>query len=307
MNFTTTLFNVLIMLFYMAIGFIVTKAKKATASHAKTLSALLLYVCGPAMILSAFEAVEYSLDNLKQMGIFFLASLLIQVLVIMILYYALRKKFSDAKYRVLTFGAACGNVGFFGLPLVQALFPNDPIVSCYSSVYVMSMNIIAFTLGVFLITQEAKYVSLKTAILNPTSLAIFVALPLYIFKIHFPQVLGNAINILGKMTTPLCMIVLGMRLSTVNILSLFKRPFAYLACAMKLIIFPLFAYLCVYFLPFLDETFKSCILILSAAPSGAIILSLAELHDTEQELCANVVLLTTILCVITIPLLLLIL
>ena len=58
----------------MAIGFIVTKAKKATASHAKTLSALLLYVCGPAMILSAFEAVEYSLDNLKQMGIFFLAS-----------------------------------------------------------------------------------------------------------------------------------------------------------------------------------------------------------------------------------------
>ena len=208
MNFTTTLFNVLIMLFYMAIGFIVTKAKKATASHAKTLSALLLYVCGPAMILSAFEAVEYSLDNLKQMGIFFLASLLIQVLVIMILYYALRKKFSDAKYRVLTFGAACGNVGFFGLPLVQALFPNDPIVSCYSSVYVMSMNIIAFTLGVFLITQEAKYVSLKTAILNPTSLAIFVALPLYIFKIHFPQVLGNAINILGKMTTPLCMICL---------------------------------------------------------------------------------------------------
>lgn len=61
------------------------------------------------------------------------------------------------------------------------------------------------------------------------------------------------------------------------------------------------------FLAILDETFKSCILILSAAPSGAIILSLAELHDTEQELCANVVLLTTILCVITIPLLLLIL
>lgn len=142
----------------MALGFMITKFKKASASHAKTLSALLLYVCGPAMILSAFEAVEYSTENLKQMGLFFLVSLIIQVLVIMIMYYILRKKYSDAKYRILTFGAACGNVGFFGLPLVQALFPNEPIVSCYSSVYVMSMNIIAFTLGVFLITQEASYV-----------------------------------------------------------------------------------------------------------------------------------------------------
>jgi len=307
MEFKTTLINVLMMIFYLLIGYVLAKCDKACDKHARTISSLLLYVCGPAMVISAFLSLEYNQNDLKQMGLFFIVTLILQIIVILILFLILRIKYSDAKYRILTFGAVCGNVGFFGLPLVRAIFPNDPIVSCYSSVYVMSMNLIAFTLGVFLITQDNKFVSLKAAILNPTTLAILVALPLYIFKVQFPATITDTINLLGKMSTPLCMIVLGLRMSAMNILSIFKNKFTYLACLLKLIIFPLFCYLCVYFIPGLDNTFKACILILSAAPSGAIILSLAELHQTEQDLCASVVLLCTLLCVITIPVLSLIL
>lgn len=306
MEFKVTLINVLIMLFYLAIGYVLTKFDKACDKHARTISSLLLYVCGPAMIISAFDSLTYNTQDLIQMGLFFIATLVLQIVVILIIFLILRKKYDDAKYRILTFGAACGNVGFFGLPLVNGLFPDYPIVSCYSSVYVMSMNLIAFTLGVFLITQDKKYVSIKAAILNPTTLAILVALPLYIFNIHFPSTISSTFSLLGKMTTPLCMIVLGLRLSAMKLKDVFTRPFAYLCCLLKLIVFPLFAYLCVYFIPGLDQTFKVCILALSAAPSGAIILSLAELHQTEQELCANVVLLSTLLCVITIPCLMLI-
>lgn len=306
MYFATTLINVLLMLFYLSIGFILAKCDKACDKHARTLSSLLLYVCGPAMIISAFDSLEYNVSDLKSMGLFFVITLVIQLIIVLIMFVILKKKYSDSKYRILTFGAICGNVGFFGLPLVKALFPNDPIVSCYSSVYVMSMNLIAFTLGVFLITLNKKYISIKAAILNPTSIAIIIALPLYIFKIHFPKEIASTISLLGSMTTPICMIVLGLRLSAMNLKALFLEPFAYLTCAFKLIVFPLLAYLAVYFIPGLDSTFKACILVLSAAPSGAIILSLAELHQTEQELCANVVLLATLSCLITIPLLMLI-
>ncbi len=307
MEFKTTLVNVLMMIFYMLIGYVLAKCDKACDKHARTISSLLLYVCGPAMIISAFLSLEYNTNDLKQMGLFFIVTLILQILVVLILYLLLKRKYEDSKYRVLTFGAVCGNVGFFGLPLVRAIFPNDPIVSCYSSVYVMSMNLIAFTLGVFLITQDKKFVSLKAAILNPTTLAIIVALPLYIFKVKFPTTINDTISLLGKMSTPLCMIVLGLRMSAMNVLSIFKNKFTYIACVLKLIIFPLFCYLCVYFIPGLDQTFKACILILSAAPSGAIILSLAELHQTEQDLCASVVLMCTIVCTITIPVLSLIL
>jgi hypothetical protein len=58
------------------------------------------------------------------------------------------------------------------------------------------------------------------------------------------------------------MIILGVRLATVKFAELFKRPFVYIACVGKLIIFPLFCYLAVCFLP-LDLPFKASILILS--------------------------------------------
>ena len=66
---------------------------------------------------------------------------------------------------------------------------------------------------------------------------------------------------------------------------------------------PLVAYGIVLLIPGLDETFRDCMLILSAAPSAAVILSLAELHRCEQELSANVVLLTTLASIVTLPLL----
>ena len=88
---------------------------------------------------------------------------------------------------------------------------------------------------------------------------------------------------------------------------LFTRPFAYISSAMKLIVYPIAAYLLVYFIPGLDATFKSCVLVLSAVPSGAIILSLAELHRCEQENAASVLLMSSMLCAFTIPLVLLIL
>ena len=76
---------------------------------------------------------------------------------------------------------------------------------------------------------------------------------------------------------------------------------------MKLFIFPLVSYFLVYFIPFFDNEFKSSIFILSGAPCAALILSLAELHSTEQELSANVVLVSTILSVFTLPILTIIL
>lgn len=303
MGFQVTAINVLLMLFYLSIGYVLAKCNKAVDTHARTISSLLLYVCGPAMIISAFNSLSYNSNDFINMSLFFGVTLIIQIAVIILLYLILRKKYTDAKYRILTFGGTCGNVGFFGLPLVTALFPDQPIVSCYSSVYVMSMNLIAFTLGVYLITQNKKYISLKAAILNPTSIAIIVAVPLYLFNIHFPSPIDTTLSLLGKMTTPLCMIILGLRLSSMKFKDVFCKPFAYICCALKLVVFPLFGYLCVYFVPAFDVTFKVCILILSAAPSGATILSLAELHETEQDLCATVVLLATLLCVISIPLL----
>lgn len=305
MGVQTVFINVLIMLFYMACGFVLVKTKKASPDHARSFSGLLIYVCSPCLVLSAFQSMDYSLLSFGKAAQFFGVSLATQLLFMGLLFLLLHRRYGVSKYRILTIGSVLGNVGFFGLPLVTGLFPDQPIVACYSTMYITSMNFLVFTLGVFLITQKKQYISLKAAILNPTTLSVAAAIPLYLLQIRFPTPMADAVSLLGKMSTPLCMVILGKRLASMDLKTVFAQPFAYVVCALKLIAYPLFALLCVWFLPFFDETFKICLYVLSAAPSGAIILSLAELHGCEQRLSANVVLLTTLCSLITLPLMLL--
>ena len=307
MDFTTTLYNVLIMFFYMIPAFILIKVGKAEPHHAKTVSAILLYISFPCMIFNSFQSIKFDWDILGKIFLFFLITLILITLDIVICFLILNKKYDQPKYRMLSIASALGNVGFLGAPLISGLYPDSPIVVCYSSIYTSSLTIIGFTVGVYALTTNKNYMSLYSALYNQGTISIGIAVIIYLAEWAFPKILGDAVSLLAKMSTPLCMHILGMRLATANFLTLFKRPFVYVTCFLKLIVFPLVSYLIVYFLPFLDEEFKSSIFILSGAPCAAVILSLAELYNTEQELSANVVLVSTILCVVTLPILTIIL
>lgn len=293
--------SVLMMLAYMAMGFSLCKVNKATVSHAKSLSAVLIYIMNPAMLINAFLQLEYSHENLVKIGRYFCASFLVQILFFGLLFLLFRKKYEDAKYRILSAGGVLGNVGFMGMPLIASIFPDEPIVLCYSSINVTTMNLIVFTIGIYLITNDKKYVSLKNAIFNPTTIAILVSIPLFIFRVNFPEQILNAISILAKAVTPMCMIILGMRLSASRFKDIFTRPFVYGTAVFKLILFPLFAFLIVKLMVFLDPVAKATVIVLATVPAGAVIDSLAEMYECEQELAANVVLMTTLISVITIP------
>ena len=309
MAFKVSLTTVLITLCYIIPGYLLGKAKKAKDTHLSTLSAILIYVGSPALIISSFLNIDFTKTTTKNMGLFFIITLAIQTIFLSLVYLALRKKQSDAKYRVMTIGSVLGNVGYFGLPIVKALFPSYPIASVFSAVYVVSMNILVFTMGVYCVTGDRKYVSLKTAVFNPSTAGLIIGLILYFTKANsflsgnfWYDSANNAISLLAKMTTPLCMIILGVRLSTVSFKRLFTNKLAYIIVFGKLIVYPLFAYACVYFLP-VAQIVKACVLTLSATPCAAIVLSLAEMHAGERELPSNCILISTILCFLTIPLL----
>lgn len=281
---------------------------KASADHLSTVSVILVYICSPCMIMSSFLSLEYSAERLLDMGTVLCAdSLYCNAAFMLILYCIFRKKFNLNKYRILTIGAVLGNVGSSDLPIISALLPENPEVMCYSSVYVISMNILVFTAGIYCLTGKKEYLSIRSAVFNPTMLGLAVGLPLFLTNADdwMPQLLKNGIGIFGKMTTPLCMLILGVRLANVSLKKLLSRPFVYLICAAKLILFPLFCYLAVYFLP-LPESFKISMLVLSGVPCASVIMGLAEIHHSETELAANCVLLSTLLCLFTIPLLTLI-
>ncbi|MBQ9760723.1 MAG: AEC family transporter [Clostridia bacterium] len=307
-SFQIALVNVLITLFYLVPGYIVRKMGKVSPEHLPTLSAVLVYIGNPFLCVSAFMSLDFSVAMTLNMLWFFLATLILQSLFMLLLYAILRKREKESKFRVLTIGSVVGNVGFFGIPILRALYPANPELACYSTVFTLSMNILIFTVGVFCLTGDKKYMSLKSAIFNPTVFSILIAFPVYLFglKNYFPAALTNAINTVGAMTTPLCMFILGIRLASAPLKRIFSRPIVYVTAALKLLAFPLFCYAMVYFLP-VSDIFKAGILVLTGMPCASVLLSMAEIHKSETEMAANCQLVSTLLCFLTIPILTLLL
>lgn len=328
MDFTTTFFNVLMVLIYALPGFILVKTKLANASHLKTLSTILVYVFSPCMILSAFQGVSVSKKLTINILLFLGISTLIQILMIALYFLVFRviKKIRGKKYdsdgveipmkekRLGIVAVALGNVGFFGLPIINALLPEYSEAKIYSTIFCVTMNFIVFTLGAYAATGDKKYMSIKAAILNPTTITAVFAGILYAFDIKYANLFGSfgpilddGISLLGKMTTPICMLILGMRLGAVDLSHLFTDPSVYIFSIIKMVVFPILSYLIVYFIPGLDYGFKASILILCAAPMASMILNIAEMLGSEQEYAAKLVLVSTLMSIITIPLVVLVL
>ncbi len=303
MSFQIALIQVLLTLFYILPGYAVSKMKKASARHLPTLSAVLVYVCGPCLHISAFLSMDFSWEGLRDMGLVFVLTFFLQAAFMAALYLILRAKKEDGRYRIWNIACALGNVGFFGLPVVKALLPDHPEAACFSAIFCVSMNILVFTMGVYCLTNDKKYMSLRSAVLNPTMLGFALAMPLYMLgaKRFLPVQALDAIELLGRMSTPLCMLILGIRLAQSPVKKLFTQPLVYAVSFSKLAAFPLFCWAVVSLLP-LSMPIRASVVILSAAPCASIILSLAELHGSGAEFSANCLLVSTLLCFLTIPL-----
>jgi predicted permease len=106
------------------------------------------------------------------------------------------------------------------------------------------------------------------------------------------------------MATPVCMIILGMRLALVPIKPMFTSKVQYLAIALKLLVFPLLTLALVGILP-VERNYVRGVYILACAPVGNLVLSFSELLGEGQDVAANVVLLSTLLSLMTIPVMML--
>ncbi len=251
-------------------------------------------------------------DFTKELGVNLLIFLgiitAVQLVFIGLFYLIFRKKMGDIRYRITTIATTLSNCSFLGVPLLEAIFPNSPNVAVYSMMYFLSMSLLGWTLVSAIITRDKKYISVKKIILNPATLSIAVSLPFFFtgFKISADngQLLGqieNMINILGKMTTPICMLVMGMRLATIKFKSLFNNWMQYFAVAINQVVFPL----CVLGLLTLlkvDEELKWCMFVMCSCPIAAVIQNYAEILGEGQDISANMVLLGTLTSIVTLPL-----
>ena len=223
-------------------GYVLMKRRMLSETCIPGFSKILLFVCQPCLAVYSFSELEFSKQTLINLGVFALLIILIHAIMLGGAYAVLRKKAIEPIYRIITIGTTFGNCAFFGIPIIEALMKESaPSLIVYTTVYAFVMNILGWTVGSAIISHNAKYISLKQIFLNPAMFGVVIALIIYIMGIDFPKELDSMIEYTARMATPLSMIVMGMRLATVKLSSVFSDFRIYLTIAVKQILMPLVA------------------------------------------------------------------
>ncbi len=308
MDFLNTFINVLLVVVLAVPGYCLRKAKLLPENTAGIFAVLLLYISQPFLMISSLLSKTFESSMLLDFAWILLFAVLLQLLV----YFAAKLFF--VKEKDMAAKRACeacsylGNVGFMGIPVMQMLFPENPEMILYTVVYNIAFNAMTWTLGVFAVTGERKFVKPLKVVLNPPTIAVIIALPLFFCNVAVPEQVMTPIRYLGDMTLPLSMIILGLRLADMRLISLVNDWKVYMVAFVKLVVSPLLCLgvlvLCGLFMP-IGRTVIIALYIIAAMPTASSALNFAEMYGGAKETAAAATLMNTIICIATIPILML--
>lgn len=298
---TLILIKQILLLFIMiGVGYLAGAVKKLDSDGSKQLTNLILFFLTPAVIFSAFQ-IDYDPRLATNMLIAAGVAVLTIALGILLSKIIYRGETPDRK-RLLTFGTAFFNAGFFTLPLLAALLGNEGVI--YGAVFVAVFNIALWTYGVRLMSDSGSKIDWKN-LLNPNLFAIFFGLICFTFSLELPEIVGTTLTSLGSMQSPLAMIVIGTQFYVYRkAFTLADKGIWKLVFTRNLLI-PLLM-LPIAFLVAKDSTlFFTCILT-AAAPAPLNTVLFATRFDRDVCLGIQAVFLTTFLVAITLPLIMMI-
>ncbi|MDC4241354.1 AEC family transporter [Clostridium tertium] len=262
----------------------------------KGLRRILLEITLPLLVINSFS---FSFD--EGMGRNIITAFIYSILFMIlggIISYILLKPLKGEKKKILHFANFFSNCGFIGFPIINSIFGAEGVV--YTSIFNMVFTIFLWTYGVMIFSDKLSKENIKKVLLNPSIIAVYIGIPIMIFNIKLPASILDTTKIVGDMTAPISMIIVGSILSKVKIKSIFKEASVYYGALIKLIVIPLAIYMIKLIIKD-NSSVIDTIIVIQAMPAAAMTSIFAADFDKEKEYGAIVVFVTTLLSIITIP------
>lgn len=302
----SNLFDRMIMLFiYIFVGFIAAKTKIIDDDCVKKVNKVLLYIGQPAMIISSVLDTELDMSIGDVVELFVLA-MIMQVLLLIFAYaftpVYVRNKSDRGLFK---FMVAFGNVGFMGIPVITALFGDSAVFM--ASICMVPFFLFVYSVGIILLKGRAKGERIDFKfLLNPALISTFIAVALFFAELPLPTAVIDASTGLAGMLIPLSMVVIGANLGMCRFSELFVDWRMYALCLVKLIISPVLMYfICGVFVT--NEVFHGILVVSAAMPVAALASMLSTEYGTDVRVASRGVFISTLLSLVTIPMVLYIL
>lgn len=288
--------EVIILSLVMLVGAYARKRNIITEETKKSLSNLLENITLPFLLISSFN-FSYSKDMVINAKTIFMYSIIIHVVLIFIS-KILTFKYPENSQKVLRFVTVFSNCGFMGYPVLEGLFGKIGIF--YGAIYNIPFNIFMLSAGVMIYTGKKDLKTLKYILVHPAIIATVCGLLMFIFKIKLPYSIQTTFSVVGSMTTPLSMIIVGAMLAEVKFKQLFKGSLVYYASFLRLILVP-FLTLSILKLLHADRLLLQVSVVIEAMPAAVLGSILAERYGADSSLASRSVFITTVISMITIP------
>ncbi len=302
-NYSLRVIEKIIVLFIaMIAGYIAKKGKLLNADSTKSLSSLLVYITNPCLIVCSLQR-EYDSKLLVTAGCVFALSVAVHLFLAIFSHFVFKPVKSKKERSVYTYALTYSNCGYMGFPLMMAIFNDDPQLGLfYGVIFVTAFNLFTWTHGVIVMSNQGK-IPWKKLIYNPALIAVFVSIILFLGRITLPQTINDGLTLVGDMTFPLSMIIIGSLLADMKLMKIFSEIRLYMFSILGLIVMP--AIMLVVAKVFgLPEYLSIVGITMCAAPVAANTAVTAEVYDNDSALAAKLVGITTLFCLITMPLML---
>ena len=293
-------FSQMITLFILlAIGYICAKSGVLPSESSKVLSKLVLSVTMPCTALSSVMSGSVTGFNRGDTTFFVLMSFAVFAIAFIVAIPIMRSIRSfKPDMGLLIYMIAYSNASFMGFPVAQSVFGES--ATFFVSLFQIPFQLFVYSIGPMIISGKGKKISPRI-LLNPGLIAALLVFVIFLTGFRTPGVIANAVKLLGGATTPVAMIIIGSTLSTVPIKEVFSEWRLYPMVLLKLIGVPVVTWLILgVFVK--DPLMLGVLVVISAMPTATTATMLAMEYGSNEKLAAEGVFLTTLLSVVTIPL-----
>lgn len=320
MNIQIIIGQMLMLFAMMLIGYVIWKRNWMDENAYQKLSRIVVNIFNPVLVIYGV-AGKSSAGN---------TGLLLQNLMFVVLFYGLlwimgyvilivvRPRKEERKlYRLMTMFP---NVGFMGIPVITSIFGNDSMI--YIVFYMLAYNLLIYTYGIILARKAGEEMYPVSDIqrdtgtkgnnkkklgipwkrmLNSGVIASVAAILIFLLQIPLPDIVVDFCDYMGNATIPLSMMLIGISIAKVNLRVIFTNVKIYLFTAVRMVAFPIAMIFLIKQLVSVDTMVFGVFALQMAMPVGSIVTLIAKENGADEACCTNGIVLSTLLSIITIP------
>lgn len=305
MDFYLIFSKVSVIFLLILVGFFLAKKGFLSPHSQKEMTALILYVLLPCTLIKSFD-IDFSRDILNT-GLKLAVTMFITYNCSYIIANIIAKKYKldPIQKDVHTLSMIIPNVGFMGYPIVNAIIGPEGII--FAVMANMGFELFAWTIGIKTISRNSSVKHTDNVALSllktPAIIAIIVGMVLFTTPLTIPEPVRSTVVLLSNAMSPIAMIIVGISLANSHITQLLKDKYMYISCLTRLVFIPLCLFAVLKSLNF-QETAYFIPMILISMPTAGYATMFATKYESDSLLASEIISMSTLFSLITIPLIL---